>query len=663
MGDGSLVSGAEIARLAGVERAAVSNWRRRHRDFPASVGGSSRKPLFSLAEVETWLREHGKLRTIPPADRLWQRLRSASDHRRFIDTLADAAVLLAFAGDPLGGWEALAALSDDELATELPAAVAAFIAENRIPGGRPFAEGLGPDQIPLWRALAEMAHDGRPDQIFEDLHSRYIDSTDRAIVVTPLDLATVMAAMAPPVVDAYVFDPACGTGNLLQALSKKIGTGSSMAGQERDPALARIAWCRICRYGVGGEVIREGDSMLDDRFAGTPGGPDGAAVVVCDPPTGDRDWGHDELGYDARWEFGLPPRAEPELAWLQHCYAHLLPGGTAIVAMPIAVAARRSGRRVRGEMLRRGALREVIALPPGLAGGHSLGLHLWVLMRPSTGYIADDGEIAGAVGPAIRVRMIDGSGLDRERVRAIEGDWWHQFENERGITASVPVIELLDDEVDLTPARYVQRDEGDLVRAHEEAAAELIPMLGRLSRQPPPRMSPATVPADWPMVSVSELVRGQALDVILNRELPRVEVDLKPGDILVSVLNSSEPPVVVRGKSTLGINGPTPDRHLIRCDQTVLDPYFVAGFLHSEQNVRQAVTGTGTFRFDPRRAMIPRLPLAEQRRYGAEFRKLAEFADLLQRTARVGQDVVRLAHDGLTSGACVPAPHQAPKGT
>ena len=130
--------------------------------------------------------------------------------------------------------------------------------------------------------------------------------------------------------------------------------------------------------------------------------------MLCDPPTGVKDWGHDELGYDPRWEFGLPPRSEPELAWLQHCYAHVRPGGTAIVVMPSTVASRRSGRRVRAEMLRRGALQELVALPPGLASSHALGVHLWILTRPSAGYLDEDGELAGVAQPARSVRMVDG---------------------------------------------------------------------------------------------------------------------------------------------------------------------------------------------------------------------------------------------------------------
>ena len=43
---------AEIARIAGVGRAAVSNWRRRHSTFPSRVSGTDSSPLFSLSAVE-----------------------------------------------------------------------------------------------------------------------------------------------------------------------------------------------------------------------------------------------------------------------------------------------------------------------------------------------------------------------------------------------------------------------------------------------------------------------------------------------------------------------------------------------------------------------------------------------------------------------------------
>src|SRR5215831_14093743 len=57
----TLVAAADIARLAGVGRSAVSNWRRRYAGFPKPVAGTAASPLFALAEVEAWLRGSGKL--------------------------------------------------------------------------------------------------------------------------------------------------------------------------------------------------------------------------------------------------------------------------------------------------------------------------------------------------------------------------------------------------------------------------------------------------------------------------------------------------------------------------------------------------------------------------------------------------------------------------
>src|SRR3954447_4158113 len=72
--NGTGVPAAGIARLAGVGRAAVSNWRRRHADFPKPVGGTETSPSFALAEVEAWLRKQGKLAEVPLRERVWQQL-------------------------------------------------------------------------------------------------------------------------------------------------------------------------------------------------------------------------------------------------------------------------------------------------------------------------------------------------------------------------------------------------------------------------------------------------------------------------------------------------------------------------------------------------------------------------------------------------------------
>ncbi|HKT82784.1 MAG TPA: type I restriction-modification system subunit M N-terminal domain-containing protein, partial [Solirubrobacterales bacterium] len=45
----------EIARLAGVNRSAVANWRDRHPDFPKPISSPESGPLYDRAEIKAWL--------------------------------------------------------------------------------------------------------------------------------------------------------------------------------------------------------------------------------------------------------------------------------------------------------------------------------------------------------------------------------------------------------------------------------------------------------------------------------------------------------------------------------------------------------------------------------------------------------------------------------
>src|SRR5688572_22492773 len=55
------ISLSQIAELADVSPSAVSNWRRRFDDFPQPIQSTADgKDVFGLAEVQRWLRDHGR---------------------------------------------------------------------------------------------------------------------------------------------------------------------------------------------------------------------------------------------------------------------------------------------------------------------------------------------------------------------------------------------------------------------------------------------------------------------------------------------------------------------------------------------------------------------------------------------------------------------------
>ncbi|WP_443056337.1 helix-turn-helix transcriptional regulator, partial [Streptomyces sp. IBSBF 3136] len=115
------VTAAGIARLAGVGRAAVSNWRRRHADFPKPVGGTETSPSFALAEVEAWLRRQGKLAEVPLRERVWQQLSGHPEGP--VAALAYTGCVLLLIHERPTVWLDVSAGSDQRLATLLPGAL------------------------------------------------------------------------------------------------------------------------------------------------------------------------------------------------------------------------------------------------------------------------------------------------------------------------------------------------------------------------------------------------------------------------------------------------------------------------------------------------------------------------------------------------------------
>nr|WP_042191035.1 N-6 DNA methylase [Kibdelosporangium sp. MJ126-NF4]CEL19794.1 putative type I restriction system adenine methylase [Kibdelosporangium sp. MJ126-NF4]CTQ97019.1 putative type I restriction system adenine methylase [Kibdelosporangium sp. MJ126-NF4] len=460
------VNAGDIARLVDVGRAAISNWRKRYDDFPQPVGGTASSPLFSLTQVEEWLRRNGKQFTVSPADRLWHQIKG--------------------------------------------------------------------DDLRLGERIAEAGKHTDP-ATFEYLHERYVEAHSRRLDVTPDDIATLMVDLAGAD-HGTVIDPACGTGTLLK---KAHGT---LKGQELDPTSAEITRVRLPES----EIVT-GDSLRHNALGD-------ADAVVCHPSFHERSWGHDELIGDPRWIYGLPPRGEVELAWAQHCLSLTKPGGKVAILMPSAAASRRPGKRIRGNLLRAGALRAIITV----AGNRDI----WVLRHP----------VPGERPP--------------EHILVLE-------EFRPDVEPNTRIIDLLDDNVDLSPARHRQMD----------IAAAFLQARQRFELLTPPTLSERAAP---PMTTIGELLRNA------------------PGAVEVV----------------------SPVGAVYEVDPDRLDPDFLAGLL------RAALAGssTGSSRIDLKRAQVPSLPIDEQRRYGVAFQQLKA----LEETVAQGAHLARLGFAGLVGGQLEP---------
>ncbi|MEV5927717.1 N-6 DNA methylase [Streptomyces cellulosae] len=540
---GPLVTGSEIARLAGVTRAAVSNWRRRYEDFPAPAGGSATSPLYAMSEVQAWLEKQRKGKDVSPEVELWQAMRAAYGEQ-MLKGLADVAALLAGEGTP-GPPDDVASRVRELLRTDTPADVVNGLAE------------------------------------------RFMDSARRSgsDLVTSERLVRAVRHFAPDLpAAATVFDPACGIGSLLLSVSSEEAT--VCRGQEVDADSARFAQYRADLMGRSDVRIVAGDSLRADQWPDLK-----ADLVVCDPPAGVTDWGREKLLLDSRWELGTPSKAEGELAWLQHAYAHTAPGGRVLMLMPASVAYRKAGRRIRAELVRRGIVSQVVALPPGTATSHALPVHLWCLRRPAN---TSAGDGSGTV------RMVDLTDNDPDA----------SLEPRPDQVADVPLIELLDDTVDLTPGRHMRALHRDYPGEYAALREELAEELGQLAALLPP-LGPGggSGPLDAATTSVAELARAGLV-----------------------AYEGTEP--------------------VSTSDQ--LDTDFLQGFLRSSVNARRSTSASGTYRLDGKGSRVPRMGIDDQRRYGTAFRTLSEFEKRIRRVDELSRRLAEIAREGLATGALTP---------
>ncbi|PZG02869.1 N-6 DNA methylase [Micromonospora deserti] len=684
----SSITLAEIARIAGVGRAAVSNWRRRHGTFPTPVGGSDASPQFSLADVEAWLRQHGKLQDVGRLERLWPQIEAVGDRA-------------------LSGY--------------VIAAVGRRVQERQIRAVGAACDLTGDAGTLVNRAADVAAHEGG-QKTFDFLFTRWMDKYVRQVSVTPPQLASLMIDVGQAVLDrgiegqdAIVFDPACGTGSLLLAAAQSMtrndpsASGPTLLGVERDPVPASLAAVRLGF--IGGAVsdanevgmaadIRIGDSLRKDPHVDVR-----ADLVVCNPPFNERDWGHEELATDPRWTYGLPPRTESELAWVEHVLARLRPGGVAVLLLPPAVASRRAGRRIRGALLRSGALRGIIALPAGSAQPHSISLHLWILQAPGLDdgprrlFLLDSGAASvsgrGAAG-------IDWPRLHRNALRAISAYHWGAPPGHDGHgddmpvlpegCAAIPVVELLDDHVDLTPARHVT-NAGHAPAELDESWSRfggLVKELGELSRT----LSALDLSADDRQVAritVGDLSRAEALTLQSGQALPACLRDgdhapadavpaLRVPDLMISgrarawlsaadvvsheagggTLTMVEPGVVIvvgverAFRAWVHAGEPLvlgPQIYALRVDPALLDPWFLAGCLRAPDNLRVASTHTSTSaKIDVRKLQVLQMPLVRQRHYGRAFRAVVQLEAALAAIRNVGEGLLHTLGDQLAAG-------------
>ena len=536
----TLHTAAEVAEVARVSRAAVSNWRRRFSDFPQPVavapGGGD---LFRYGDVESWLRRHDRWpRDQAPVDSLWRTvdsLRGAVDVDQMIDIACAYVALLTI--KPFGDV-------DDEHADEntivRETQRAAEIAEQDLGSGGELFEPLrhlAPEVGPYLLALQDLVRNlGDPSAVFEQL----LDRRRRLRVYRSGDfestseLGDLLVRLAEP--SGTVFDPAVGEGGFLLGATKAQGSQAlplRLLGQEINHRSWRIARLRFIAHGIDAE-IQLGDSLAADSFEGV-----GADVVLCDPPFG-QSWKSSRVPDQHKWFAGVPGETSADLIWVQHVINHLAPEGRGYVILPNrSLFAKGREGRVRAELLRRGCVEAIVALPGGLVSGTSIPVTLWIVRPAPRGRVPYPVLLVDASGgqPRDKTPMPDTTVESIARVLKAHRRQPGPVTGEDGFATAVDVIRLLDPDATLVPAHWLAGavSAADLIADVTDSLGSLVEGAAHVSGMAKVRnLTLEVAESRRPAAKIRDLIATGALELFKGRPIPSEALAPKGTPVLIS---------------------------------------------------------------------------------------------------------------------------------
>lgn len=190
---------------------------------------------------------------------------------------------------------------------------------------------------------------------------------------TPRPLIDSMVRLVKPQAGEIVQDPAAGTAGFLIAADRfiKAATDELHDLKERDQTFQkerafcgielvedthRLALMNLMLHDIHSDIVR-GDTLSPDGMRLPP-----ADVILTNPPFGTKKGG----GLPSREDFTYPT-SNKQLAFLQHVYRGLKPGGRGAVVLPDNVLfEENTGAQIRADLMDKCDLHTILRLPTGI---------------------------------------------------------------------------------------------------------------------------------------------------------------------------------------------------------------------------------------------------------------------------------------------------------
>lgn len=256
-------------------------------------------------------------------------------------------------------------------------------------------------------------------------------------------------------------DPAMGSGGFFVQTERFIRSHQgninqvSIYGQEYNPTTWKLAAMNMAIRGIEFNFGKNNaDSFTAPQHMDTR-----MDFIMANPPFNMDSWWNEKLRDDPRWQYGTPPSANANFAWLQHMLYHLAPKGRMGILLSNGSMSSQTNNEgeIRKNLIQADLVECMVALPGQLFTNTQIPACIWFLnkAKPRKGEVLfiDARQIGYMKDRTLR----DFTPKDIAQIADTYHSWQNKadYQDQAGFCASVSLADIAANDFVLTPGRYV----------------------------------------------------------------------------------------------------------------------------------------------------------------------------------------------------------------